>query len=81
MKKVLTAVTLVLLGCSNHFETLEVEMSAIPENAADPKWRTVFQRAADARCNGIAVIENVPLVFSAGLAVQPPTMSGRFKCK
>jgi hypothetical protein len=70
-----------LSACSGAYETLDVEMAAIPENPDDPGWRLLFQAAADAKCNGSALVSDEPLRFTSRINGRPPVMSGLYKCK
>jgi hypothetical protein len=82
MKSTLAIGMLVLAGCTQTtFETLDVEMGAIPENPADPEWRAIFQKGANERCGGRAEVANESLVFTAPIDGQPAKMSGRYRCK
>ncbi len=71
----------ILSGCGESYETLDVEMAAIPENPNDPGWRAEFQKAADTKCNGGALVSDEPLRFTSSVNGRQPFMSGLYTCR
>ena len=82
MRRAIAIGLLLLAACApTSWETLEVELTVIAENPADPEWRDIFQEAANARCVGPANVSDDALTFTAPIDGHPPTMSGRYRCK
>jgi len=51
------------------------------ENPNDPGWRAEFQKAADTKCNGRALVSDEPLRFTSSVNGRPPFMSGLYTCR